>query len=145
MGRAVALYIPLLADVVPHIGEPNQSLPSLMNEVRPTYLMGVPRTWEKIVANVQVAVDSAGVLARSSFALADAIGRRRMRAIWREGAASWAIEAAYWPMWLCVIWPALTSWGSPIPAEPAPAARRCRRSCTRPSVPGAFRSATCSG
>jgi long-chain acyl-CoA synthetase len=111
MGRAIALYIPLLADVVPHIGEPNQSLPSLMNEVRPTYLMGVPRTWEKIVANVQVAVDSAGVLARSSFALANAIGRRRMRAIWREGAASWAIEAAYWPLWLCVIWPALHKLG----------------------------------
>jgi len=60
MGRAVALYVPLLASMVPHIGEPNESLPSLMNQVRPTYVMGVPRTWEKIVAHVQVAVDSAG-------------------------------------------------------------------------------------
>ena len=79
MGRAVALYIPLLASVVPHIGEPNQSLPSLMNEVRPTYVMGVPRTWEKIVAHVQVAVDSAGFLARSAFALATSVGRKRVR------------------------------------------------------------------
>ena len=79
MGRAIALYVPLMSSVVPHIGEPNQSLPSLMNEVRPSYVMGVPRTWEKIVAHVQVAVDSAGLLARSAFALATAVGRRRVR------------------------------------------------------------------
>ena len=40
-----------------------------MNEVRPTYVMGVPRTWEKIVAHMQVAVDSAGFLARFAFAI----------------------------------------------------------------------------
>jgi long-chain acyl-CoA synthetase len=107
MGRAVALYVPLLASVVPHIGEPNQSLPSLMNEVRPTYFMGVPRTWEKIVANVEVAVDSAGPLARAAFALATSVGRRRVRQIWRQGSASWYLQAAYWPLWLTVIWPAL--------------------------------------
>src|SRR5262249_32899622 len=67
MGRAVAIYVPLIAGVVPHIGEPNQNLLSLMNEVRPTYVMGVPRTWEKIVAHVQVGVDSAGFLARRAF------------------------------------------------------------------------------
>ncbi len=111
MGRAVALYIPLLASVVPHIGEPNQSLPSLMNEVRPTFVMGVPRTWEKIVAHVQVEVDGAGKLARSAFALAAHLGRNRMRQIWKNGSASWPSEAAYWPLWLSVIWPALHKLG----------------------------------
>jgi len=111
MGRAIALYIPLLASVVPHIGEPNQSLPSLMNEVRPTYVMGVPRTWEKIVGHVQVEVDGAGKLARSAFALAAHLGRNRMREIWKNGSASWPIEAAYWPLWLSVIWPALHKLG----------------------------------
>ena len=119
MGRAVALYIPLLASVVPHIGEPNQALPALMNEVRPTYVMGVPRTWEKIVAHVQVEVEGAGKLARSAFALATRWGRRRMRRIWKNGSASWHrpwhrswhIEAAYWPLWLSVIWPALHKLG----------------------------------
>jgi long-chain acyl-CoA synthetase len=111
MGRAVALYLPLLASMVPHIGEPNQSLPSLMNEVRPTYVMGVPRTWEKIVANVQVAVDSAGFLARSAFALATLVGRNRVRKIWKQGFASWYLEAIYWPLWLTVIWPALHKLG----------------------------------
>jgi long-chain acyl-CoA synthetase len=107
MGRAVAIYAPLLASIVPHIGEPNQSLPSVMNEVRPTYVMGVPRTWEKIVAHVQVAVDSSGFLARGAFALATAVGRKRVRAIWQKGAAPWYLEAAYWPLWAAVLWPAL--------------------------------------
>jgi long-chain acyl-CoA synthetase len=111
MGRAVALYVPLLASMVPHIGEPNQSLPSLMNEVRPSYVMGVPRTWEKIVANVQVAVDSAGFLARSAFALATSVGRKRVRQIWKHGSPSWYLEAVYWPLWLTVIWPALHKLG----------------------------------
>jgi len=115
MGRAVALYIPLLTSVVPHIGEPNQALPSLMNEVRPTYVMGVPRTWEKIVAHVQVEVDGAGKLARSAFTLATRLGRRRMRRIWKNESSSWHgswhIEAAYWPLWLSIIWPALHKLG----------------------------------
>jgi long-chain acyl-CoA synthetase len=110
MGRAVALYVPLLASVVPHIGEPNQSLPSMMNEVRPTYLMGVPRTWEKIVASVQVEVDGAGFIARSAFALASAVGRRRVRQIWKRGSAFW-YEILYWPLWALVIWPALHKLG----------------------------------
>jgi long-chain acyl-CoA synthetase len=111
MGRAIALYVPMMSSMVPHIGEPNQSLPSLMNEVRPSYVMGVPRTWEKIVAHVQVAVDSAGLLARSAFALATAVGRRRVRQIWQRGSASWYLEALYWPLWLAVIWPALHKLG----------------------------------
>ena len=107
MGRAIALYVPLLASMVPHIGEQNQSLPALMNEVRPTYVMGVPRTWEKIVAHMQVAVDSAGFLARFAFKVATSVGRKRVRAIWERGSAPWYIELAYWPLWLTVLWPAL--------------------------------------
>jgi long-chain acyl-CoA synthetase len=107
MGRAMALYIPLLASVVPHIGESNEALLSLVNEVRPTYVMGVPRTWEKLAAHVQVAVESAGPLARMTFQIATNAGRRRVRRIWREGAASWPHELLYWPLWLTVLWPAL--------------------------------------
>lgn len=107
MGRAVALYVPLLASMVPHIGEPNQSLPSVMNEVRPTYVMGVPRTWEKIAAHIQVAVDSAGFLARAAFALATSVGRKRMRRIWEQGSSCWYLEIVYWPLWVTLLWPAL--------------------------------------
>lgn len=111
MGRAIAIYGPLISNMIPHIGEPNQSLVSLMNEIRPTYAMGVPRTWEKIVAHVQVAVDSAGFFARTAFALATSVGRKRVRHIWAHGAAPWYLEAVYWPLWLTVIWPALHKLG----------------------------------
>ena len=107
MGRAIAIYVPLLVNMVPHIGEQNQSLPSLMNEVRPTYVMGVPRTWEKIVAHVQVAVDSAGAIARFAFRIATSVGRARARRIWERGSSPWHLEVAYWTLWLTVLWPAL--------------------------------------
>jgi long-chain acyl-CoA synthetase len=107
MGRAIAVYVPLLASMVPHIGEPNQTLPSVMNEVRPTYVMGVPRTWEKIVAHVQVEVDSAGFLASAAFALATFVGRKRVRRVWEQGSAPWYLEAIYWPLWVGILWPAL--------------------------------------
>jgi long-chain acyl-CoA synthetase len=111
MGRAIAIYVPLIASMVPHIGEPNQSLPSQMNEVRPTYVMGVPRTWEKIVAHVEVAVDGAGLPARTAFALATSVGRSRVRRIWKQDSTPWYLEALYWPLWLTVIWPALHKLG----------------------------------
>ena len=109
MGRAMALYVPLISSVIPHLGESNQSLPSLMNEVRPTYVMGVPRTWEKIVAHIQVGVESAGSLAHTAFRLATKVGRARVRELWinKRRHASWGLEVAYWPLWLTVIWPAL--------------------------------------
>ena len=80
-----------------------------MNEVRPTYIMGVPRTWEKIVAHVQVGVESAGSIARVALQLATKVGLARARNLWgnKRRHASWGLEAAYWPLWLTVIWPAL--------------------------------------
>jgi long-chain acyl-CoA synthetase len=111
MGRATAIYAPLVADIIPHIGEPNQSLISLMNEVRPTYAMGVPRTWEKICGHVQVSVASAGFLARNAFAMATALGRQRVRHIWQNGKAPLYIEAIYWPLWAAILWPALHKMG----------------------------------
>ncbi len=113
MERAMTIYVPLLASVVPHIGEPNQPLPALMNEVRPTYVMGVPRTWEKVMAHVHVGVEMASGLSRRLFALATEIGRRRVNGIWKTGQrrANLLTELAYWPLWLTMIWPALHKLG----------------------------------
>ncbi len=111
MGRAATIYIPLLSGTVPHLGEPNQSLISLMNEVRPTYAMGVPRTWEKIVAHIQVSVEGAGIFARKMFAFATDLGRKRVQHVWKTGKAPWHIELLYWPLWATVLWPALHKLG----------------------------------
>ena len=146
MGRAIAIYVPLLASMIPHIGEPNQSLPSLMNEVRPTYVMGVPRTWEKLVAHVQVSVESAGLLARAAVCARDQ-GRQRAAQRHLETQrrfAAWWREAVYWPLWLTIIWPALHKIGLTYATGACRAALRSLRRCTRPCRPGAFRCATCS-
>jgi long-chain acyl-CoA synthetase len=113
MERAMTIYVPLLASVVPHIGEPNQALPALMNEVRPTFVMGVPRTWEKVMAHIQVGVEMASGLSRRLFVLATRVGRRRVNAIWRGARkrADLLTELAYWPLWLAMIWPAVHKLG----------------------------------
>ena len=113
MGRAIALYVPLLASMVPHIGEPNQSLPSIMNEVRPTYVMGVPRTWEKIAAHMQVAIDDAGYLGADhlSHSPPPSDAASASERLSRDGRPSWYLNAIYWPLWLTVLWPALHKLG----------------------------------
>jgi len=107
MQRAMTIYLPLMSGIVPYIGEPNQSLLSLMNEVRPTHVMGVPRSWEKIAAYVQVGVETSGRAAQLMFSLASAVGQRRVRALWRTGGrfAGPFTELAYWTLWLLVLWP----------------------------------------
>ncbi len=113
MERAMTIYVPLMAAVVPHIGEPNQSLPSLMNEVRPSYVMGVPRTWEKIMAQIHVGVEMSHRLGRTLFDFATRIGRRRIKRIWKTGRrrADPLTEALFATVWLTMIWPALHKTG----------------------------------
>ena len=75
-----------------------------MNEVRPTYVMGVPRTWEKIVAHVQVEVDNAGFPGKRSFR-ARHLRRSQARAQ-NLGAGirpRWYLEAIYWPLWVGIL------------------------------------------
>lgn len=109
MERTMTTILPLMADIVAHIGEPQQPLPSVLREVRPTFVMGVPRTWEKVVAHVHVEVETSGAIAQMLFRLANDIGRRRLQEVWKSGRkrASIGLELAYRLAWISVIWPAL--------------------------------------
>lgn len=94
--RGMTALVPLLADVVPHIGERGQSQLSLLREVRPTFLHGVPRIWEKLAGHIEVGVEGAGWLARKAFQWARKVGQRRAGEIGQEGKASrWLHEMAY--------------------------------------------------
>lgn len=137
MERGMTLSVPLIADVVPHIGEPNQSLTALMSEVRPTFVLGVPRMWEKMVAHVRVAIETSNWPARYLFSIAERIARRRTQAVWASGRrrAGPLLELAYWTAWLTMLLPAIhklgltvckggVSGGAPIP----PAVLECIQS-----------------
>jgi long-chain acyl-CoA synthetase len=128
--RSMALVVPVISDVVPHLGEQNQSLLSLLSEVRPTYLHGVPRIFEKLQAHVNVGVDTSSRLARYLFQKATQIGRKRVRRLWKTGKRSSGLlaELVYRMAWLVISWPAIhkvglihcvgaVSGGAPLPEE----------------------------
>ena len=80
--RSMSIYLPLVADVIPHIGEEVEDLLGTLYEVQPTFLNVVPRILEKIAS--QVVIGDAAQLARSSariYAWAIAIGTRYRQTI----------------------------------------------------------------
>lgn len=113
LGQGLAILIPLFADVVQHIAERGQSFASLLTEVRPTHLLGVPRVWQKMAAQVCIGVDISGPLRRALFVWAEGVGRKRVRALWanRRRRAGPMLEALYWVAYRALIWPALYKLG----------------------------------
>jgi long-chain acyl-CoA synthetase len=129
MGQGLSLYVPLFADVIQHFPERGQPLAAMMKEVRPTHLLGVPRIWQKIAAELSVQIEHSGWARRTLFAAAERVGRRRARRLCR--AANARAARFFEPLWhlahRAMIWPALyklglahlrgaASGGAPIPA-----------------------------
>src|SRR5262249_27604984 len=56
LGRDIAITLPLITRLVPHIGETADNLPETLFEVAPTVLFTVPRLLQKIAAQVLVEV-----------------------------------------------------------------------------------------
>jgi len=107
--RTMTVFVPLIADVVPHIGESRQTLLALLAEVKPTYFHAVPRIWEKISAHVSVTVEMSHPIGRRAFAWAERVARKRLHRIWARGGrrADLITEALFHLAWLAVYWPAL--------------------------------------
>ena len=64
LGRDIAVTLPLLTELVPHIGESVEDLPETLFETAPTVLFTVPRYLQKLAA--QVLVQARQHLGRSS-------------------------------------------------------------------------------
>ncbi len=91
--RSMSLCLPLIADVVPHIGEDVENFREALFEVQPTFFHAVPRIWEKIASNMLVGVQMSSPLKRLAFHLAMAAGRRHRQHLWERRRASflWAL------------------------------------------------------
>jgi len=113
LGQGLALFVPLFTDVVQHIPERGQTLSSLLREVRPTSLLGVPRIWQKFASQLTTAVEMSGPVRRKLFAWAESVGRKRLRTLWqtRERRAGFFLEASYRIVHAALIWPALYKLG----------------------------------
>jgi long-chain acyl-CoA synthetase len=127
LGRDIAVTLPLMTKLVPHIGESVEDLPETLFETAPTVLFTVPRYLQKLAAQVLVQANGSSALKRLAFNRAMAFGRRYAKRRWAGaavGAASWV--HAVWHV--AVFRPVLSkigfdrlelvvSGGAPLPAE----------------------------
>ena len=78
--RSMSMHLPLVADVIPHIGEEVEDLPGTLYEVQPTFINVVPRILEKIASQVVIGIQRSSYVKR----LAYARGHARRRALSRH-------------------------------------------------------------
>ncbi len=127
LGRDIAVTLPLLTKLVPHIGESAEDLPETLFETAPTVLFTVPRYLQKLAAQVLVQANGSSALKRFAFDRAMAFGRRHAKRRW-AGAATGASSLAHAAWRAAVFRPVLSkigfdrlelavSGGAPLPAE----------------------------
>src|SRR5260370_42070406 len=74
--RSMSICLPLIADVVPHVGEEVEDLPRTLYEVRPTYINVVPRILEKIASQVVIGMQRSSFVKRCAYEWAMRVGLR---------------------------------------------------------------------
>jgi long-chain acyl-CoA synthetase len=81
--RSMSICLPLVADVIPHIGEEVENLPGTLYEVRPTFLNLVPRILEKIASQVVIGIQRSSFVKRGAYAWAMGVGERYRSSTWK--------------------------------------------------------------
>ncbi|KAB2916363.1 MAG: long-chain fatty acid--CoA ligase [Hyphomicrobiaceae bacterium] len=127
LGRDIAVTLPLLTELVPHMGESVEDLPNTLFEVAPTVLFTVPRYLQKLASQVLVGISGTSGLKRVAYERAMAFAREHVKRRW-TGSPSGATEAAQ-ALWRALVFrPILNkigfdkvelvvSGGAPLPAE----------------------------
>lgn len=82
LGRDIAVTLPLMTQMVPHIGETAEDLPETLFETAPTVLFTVPRYLQKMAANVLVQMGSSSALKRFAYNSAISFARGHARRRW---------------------------------------------------------------
>jgi long-chain acyl-CoA synthetase len=82
--RSMSICLPLIADVVPHVGEEVEDLPRTLYEVRPTYINVVPRILEKIASQVVIGMQRSSFVKRWAYEWAMRVGLRYRQRRWAQ-------------------------------------------------------------
>jgi len=70
---------------VVNFGEGGESLAQELREVQPTFFLGVPRVWEKLMAGITIRMADAGVLKRLNYRFWMRVGAGVARRRWKTG------------------------------------------------------------
>jgi long-chain acyl-CoA synthetase len=109
--RSMSMYLPLVADVVPHAGEEVEDLRTTLHEVQPTFLNVVPRILEKMASGIVTGVHRSSWLKRKAFAGAMRVGERYRGAGWEGRKAGVGLTLLYRLAQLAVFDPMLRKAG----------------------------------
>jgi long-chain acyl-CoA synthetase len=125
LGRDIAVTLPLMTQLVPHLGESAEDLPATLFETAPTVLFTVPRFLQKLAAQVLVQISSTSPVKRFAYDRAIAFARANVKRRWAGHTPSPIAHAA----WSAAVFrPVLNkigfdklelvvSGGAPLPAE----------------------------
>jgi len=94
--RGISLYMPLVYNFVPHIGESLEFLQETLYEVQPTFLHGVPRVWEKIAGQALVGIESSSWIKKSVYRWAMKQGQSYLMKRWEDQNTPFTSRLLYW-------------------------------------------------
>jgi long-chain acyl-CoA synthetase len=83
--RLISEVSALVTGYVVNFGEDSDTFATDLREVQPTFFLGVPRVWEKMLATVTVRMGDAGWLKRANYRLWTSVGRGIARRRWVRG------------------------------------------------------------
>ncbi len=109
--RSISVCLPLIANVVPHVGEEVENLRQTLYEVQPTFFHAVPRIWEKIASQLLVGVERSSALKRFAYRTAMRVGTRCLNDHWSGRSTPLPVRLLYWVARLCVFKPMLIKVG----------------------------------
>jgi long-chain acyl-CoA synthetase len=87
---------------VVNFGEGPETFTQDLREVQPTFFLGVPRVWEKLLAAITIRVADAGWLKRKNYDLWMKVGARLARKRWTGGKLGGLDALVYFVGWLCL-------------------------------------------
>ena len=97
LGRDIAITLPLITRLVPHMGETVEDLPETLFETAPTVLFTVPRLLQKLAAQVLVEIGNSSPLKRFAYTRAIAFARGHVKRRWTASVGSLAaVTHALW-------------------------------------------------
>ncbi|MGY0540779.1 AMP-dependent synthetase/ligase [Nocardioides sp. YJ-D4] len=103
--RLVSVVCALASDYVVNFGEDSDTFNQDLREVQPTFFLGVPRVWEKMMASATIKIGDAGLLKRSNYRLWLSIGRGIARRRWARGRLGPVDRMVYGFGWLMLYRP----------------------------------------
>src|SRR3546814_9149856 len=85
---------------VVNFGESGESFTRDLADVQPTFFLGVPRVWEKLMAGITIRMADAGWVKRANYALWMRVGTKVARRRWASGHLKGLDKLRYGLGWL---------------------------------------------